>query len=104
MAKLALTFVVRDYDFLAPLARGEVVAEGIDLKVEVDTHGALTRALNDPTVRFAELSMGRYLIQLAERGETDFVGLPFFPARSFRYRCFFVRRNSGLRELKDLQE
>ncbi len=103
MAKLALTFLVRDYDYLAPLARGEVVPEGIDLKLEIDTHGALTRALNDPSVRLGELSMGRFLIQLAERGKTDFVGLPFFLARSFRHRCFFVRRGSGFRELKDLQ-
>ena len=102
MAKLGLTLVIRDYDFLGPLARGEVVAEGIDLKLDLDTHGALTRALKDPSVRLGELSLGRYLHQLAERGETDFVGIPFFPARSFRYRCFFVRRGSGLRELKDL--
>ena len=103
MAKLALTFLVRDFDYLAPLARGEVAAEGIDLKLEVDTHGALTRALTDPSVLLGEISMGRHLIQMAERGKTDYVGIPFFLARSFRHRCFFVRRNSGLRELRDLE-
>lgn len=103
MAKLALTLVVRDYEYLAPLASGQVVVEGIDLKLERDTRGALTRALNDPSVRVGEISLGRHLIRLAEGGESDFVGIPFFPARSFRHRCFFVRRGSSLRELKDLE-
>ncbi len=103
MAKLGLTLVIRDYEYLAPLARGEVAAEGIDLKLELDTHGALTRALNDPSLRLGEISLGRYLQQLAERGACAFVGIPFFLARSFRHRAFFVRRNSDLRELKSLE-
>ena len=101
MGRLAVTVVVKDYDHLAPLAAGDVVAEGIDLVLDRDTPNALDRTLNDPTVLVGELSFARHLARLA-RDDRGFVGIPIFPTRAFRQRCFFVRRDSGLRRLEDL--
>ena len=101
MGKLAVTLVIKDYDYLAPLACGDVVAEELDLTLDRDTPGALDRTLSDPTVLVGELSFARHLSRLAD-DDQSFVGLPSFPYRAFRQRCFFVRRDSGLHDFKDL--
>lgn len=101
MAGLALTLVTKDYDYLAPLACGDVVAEDLDLKLDRDTAGALDRTLADRSIQAGELSLSRHLLRLSQ-GDRSFIGLPFFPYRAFRQRCFFVRRDSRLRDFKDL--
>jgi len=100
MARLSIRLVTNDFDFLAPLALGEVVAEGVDLRCE-RTAEALDRTLADGSVDAGELSFARHLIRLAN-GDGSFVGLPVFPHRAFRHRCFFVRRGSRLRGLAEL--
>src|SRR5438132_569221 len=101
MSKPMLTLVMNDFDFLAPLACGEVVAEGIDLRLERDTQRALDRTLADPAIHAGELSLARHVARTAA-GDRAFVAVPIFPHRAFRHRCFFVRRRSGLRDLGDL--
>ena len=96
-----LKLVTKDYDFFAPLACGDVVAEGIDLKYERDTAGALDRTLADESIDAGELSLSRHLARLAA-GDRSFVGIPVFPQRVFRHRCFFVRRDSGLHSFEQL--
>jgi 4,5-dihydroxyphthalate decarboxylase len=93
---------MKDYDYLAPLACGDVAARGINLVLERDTPWALDRAANDPSIGAGELSLSRLIRRFAE-GDRTFVAIPFFPYRGFRQRCFFVRRGSGLRELRDLR-
>ena len=99
MAKLSVTLVIKDYDYLAPLACGDVVAEELDLTLDRDTPGALDRTLSDPTILVGELSFARHLSRLAD-DDRSFVGLPSFPYRAFRQRCFFVRCDSGLHDFK----
>ena len=99
--KLQLTLVTKNYDFFAPLACGDVVAEGIDLKFERDTANALDRTLADPSIGAGELSLSRQLARLTS-GDLSFVGIPVFPQRAFRHRCFFVRRDSGLHSFEQL--
>lgn len=96
-----LKLVMKDYDFLAPLACGDVVAERIRLNLERDTPGALDRTLSDATIDAGELSFSRQISRLAN-GDTSFVGIPIFPQRAFRHRCFFVRRDSGLDTIESL--
>jgi len=92
---------MKDYDYLAPLACGDVVVEGVELTLHRDTPGALDRIQNDPSVQVGELSFSRYLLRLAA-SDRSLVGIPIFANRGFRHRCFYVRRNSGLNELKNL--
>ena len=102
MSNTALTLMIRDYDFVSPLVCGDLAVEGIDLTVdrvpvEVDD---ISNA--DQSTQAVELSFGRYLIDFAE-GNFDFVGIPFFACRSFRHRCFFVRKGSEIQSFKDLE-
>ena len=99
--KLKLKLVTKDYGFYAPLACGDVVAEGIDLTFERDTPNALDRTLADPSIDIGELSLSRQLARLVA-GDLSFVGIPVFPQRVFRHRCFFVRRDSGLNSFEQL--
>ena len=102
MDRLSVTLVMKDYDHIAPLACGDVSVEGVDLKLDRDSHGALDRTLGDPSIHAGELSLSRHLLRLAQN-DRSFVGIPVFPTRAFRHRCFFVLRGSGLREFRDLE-
>ena len=99
--QLKLKLVTKNYDFFAPLACGDVVTEGIDLKFERDSDGALDRTLADATIDAGELSLSRQMARLAA-GDLSFVGIPVFPQRVFRHRCFFVRRDCGLDRFEQL--
>jgi 4,5-dihydroxyphthalate decarboxylase len=98
---LPVTLIMKDYDFIAPLAAGDVKAEGIDLTLVRDTAGALDRTLNDASIHAGELSFSRQIHRLAAADHT-FVGIPVFPTRLYRHRCFFVRRDSNLNSLSEL--
>lgn len=102
MGNLAFNLVIKDYDHVAPLAMGDVVAEDLDLTLDRDTPGALDRTRDDPSVHAGEMSFSRYLIGLSQ-GDRTYVGLPIFPVRGFKYRSFFVKRGSPLRNLADLK-
>lgn len=100
MSKLTINLVTKDYDHLAPLACGDVVAEGINLNL--DRKSGMIQFYTDPSFHAGEMSFSQYLIRMSQ-GERWFVGLPIFPTRGFRHRCFYVLRNSTLQELKDLE-
>ena len=93
--------VTKDYDYYAPITYGDVVAEGLDLDYERDTANVLDRTLTDLSIHAGEIPFGRYINAIAQ-GTPGFVGLPVFPGRSFRHRCFFVRRGSGLKSFEQL--
>jgi len=100
MGTLALTLIMRDYDYLAALYGGDVVPDGLALIVDRKT--SITQAATDTSILASELSFSRFLIGLSQ-GDRSFVGIPFFPTRAFRHRCFFVRRGSGIGDLRQLE-
>jgi 4,5-dihydroxyphthalate decarboxylase len=102
MQRRSLTLLTKDYGYLGPLAGGDVAAEDIDLTFVRSTATALNRTLSDPSIDAGELSFARHIIRIAE-DDHSFTGIPFFVVRAFRHRCFFVRRGSSLRGLKDLR-
>jgi 4,5-dihydroxyphthalate decarboxylase len=91
---------MRDYDYLAPLDNGDVVPE--NLRITLDRKTSIFQAYGDPLIVASELSFSGFLIAMS-RGDRSFVGIPFFPTRGFRHRCFFVRQDSGLSGLKQLE-
>ncbi len=99
MTHPAIRMVAYNWDHLMPLACGDVVPEGINFTL--DRHTPIRAFLSDETIDVSETSLSHYLIRLS-RGERDLVGLPVFPMRSFRHRCFLVRRDSPLRDFSDL--
>jgi 4,5-dihydroxyphthalate decarboxylase len=88
-----------NWDYLQPIACGDVQPEGIDLIME--RGNSLARISSDPSVDATEASLSLYLIGLS-RGERDLVGVPIFMMRAFRHRCFLVRRDSPLQDFADL--
>lgn len=100
MAAVPVRLAIRDYDFVAPLALGDVAAEGIDLTLH-RRFDAVEWLLEHPDVHGGEASFSRYLHQVAA-GDDARIGLPIFVMREFRHRCFFVRRDSALRSLAEL--
>ncbi len=102
MAKLPIYMVIKDYDHIAPLAAGDVIPEGIELRLERDTPGSLDRTLADQSIDVGEMSMSRHILRMAAN-DHSFVAFPVFPTRAFRHRCFFVRRDSGLKGFKGLE-
>ncbi len=99
MSKRTIRMVSYNWDYLQPLACGDVQPEGINLIMERGE--SLGRIANEPGVDATETSLSHYLIRLS-RGERDLVGVPIFMMRSFRHRCFLVRRDSPLRDFSDL--
>jgi 4,5-dihydroxyphthalate decarboxylase len=97
----AVTLATRNYDYLAPLACGDVSVEGVDLTLIRDNAGAIDRVSGDAAVHGGEFSFSRYVGRVAA-GDRTWVGLPFFVLRGFRQRSFFVRRGSTLRRFEDL--
>jgi 4,5-dihydroxyphthalate decarboxylase len=97
---LSVTLATRDYDYVSPLATGDVQADGVDLTL-IRSFDALQRVARDPSLDGGEASFSRYLHGLAA-GDRSLVGLPAFVMRGFRHRCFFVRRGSGLADVTDL--
>lgn len=100
MGGLPLTLVMRDYDYLAMLYGGDLIPD--DLQLTIDRKTRITQSFADPSIVASELSFSRFLIALSG-GDRSFVGIPFFPTRAFRHRCFFVQRDSGLRDLTQLE-
>ncbi len=99
MTKVAISLLMNDFDHIAPLASGDVAPEGIDLTLE--RRSPINRFIEDPSFDAGEMSLGKYLIRMA-RGDNEFVGTPIFVMRDFRHRCFFTRRDTGIRSLRDL--
>jgi 4,5-dihydroxyphthalate decarboxylase len=97
---LALTLATRDYDFVTPLATGDVATDGVDLTLR-RSFDALQRVGSDPAIGGGEASFSRYVQRFAA-GDRSLVGLPVFVMREFRHRNFYVRRDSGLRSLMEL--
>jgi 4,5-dihydroxyphthalate decarboxylase len=99
MSQERVVLTLKEYPFLAPLERGDISLDGIDLVI--DHHDPMNRALNDPSVHGGELSFGVYLIGVAQ-GDKRFVGLPVFPYRAFRHRCFLTLEGSGILDIDGL--
>ncbi len=100
MGALSVTLTTRNYDYVQPLATGDVKAEGIELTV-IRGFDALVRLGSDASLDGGEWSFSRYL-QARARGDRSQVGLPIWPMRGFRQRTFFVHRDSRLGDVSEL--
>jgi len=102
MANVPIRMIAYHHDHLYPLACRDVVPEGIDLTF--DRSAPLAALYDDPSYQAGETSLGLYMLRTSQ-GYRDYVGLPIFPMRQFRHRCFLVKRGSphvGL-DLKSLE-
>ena len=96
-----LRLAVRDWDYLTPLALGDVSSPRLDLVV--DRVGTLASSFGATSPHDAvEMSFSRYA-QIMADGEGDgIVGIPNFIMRGFRHRCIITSRRSPVTRLGDL--
>lgn len=94
-----INLAVRNYDSVQPISLGDVRSDAVDVRLRRG-FDALIRT-DDPEMDGGERSFSRYLQALAQ-GDRSVVGLPVFPMRGFRQRCFFVHKESALRDVADL--
>jgi 4,5-dihydroxyphthalate decarboxylase len=100
MSNVHVHMVIRNYDQITPILAGDVVPEGIELTLDRTT--PIANFLDDNSFQAGETSFSGYLRSLAA-GDRSIVGLPIFVTRGFRHRCFFVRRDSGISSLGELE-
>jgi 4,5-dihydroxyphthalate decarboxylase len=97
---IEINLAVRDWDYITPLALGDVRSRDFDLVVH--RVGTLPDDLaSNPLYDAGEVSFSRYSLGRA-RGETSIVGVPHFLMRGFRHRCIIVSAHSGLTDLAQL--
>ena len=97
---LKLRLAVRDWDYLTPLALGDVSSERLDLTI--DRVGTLIAHVGkDPAYDVAETSFSRYT-QMRADGDESVVGVPNFIMRGFRHRCIITAKSSGITTLGQL--
>ena len=91
---------IRDWDWVTPLALGDLKPDGFTL--EVDRVGTLPDDFaQDSRYDAAELSLSRYA-QARARGDASVHGVPHFLMRAFRHRCVVASKASGLTRFGEL--
>ena len=95
-----LRLAVRDWDFITPLALGDVRSNQFNL--EIHRVNALVDTLaTDPRYDGGEMSLSRYA-QARARGEYPIAGLPHFIMRGFRQHCIITTADSPITALAGL--
>jgi 4,5-dihydroxyphthalate decarboxylase len=91
MAKLALSFAVRDYDRVRPLSDGLVQIDGVDpVFMALGPEEIFFRAFRQSEFDVCELSLSSFSVKTA-RGDSPYVGVPAFVSRAFRHNAIYVR-------------
>jgi 4,5-dihydroxyphthalate decarboxylase len=97
---ITVRLAVRDWEYLTPLALGDIRSERLDLKI--DRVGTLVSNIGtDPQYDVAEISFSRYAGGRA-KGEMDVLGIPNFVMRGFRHRCIITVKDSPITRLEQL--
>lgn len=97
---ITVRLAVRDWDYIVPLALGDVRPR--DFKLEIHRVGTLPENLaTDPAYDAAEVSLSRFSLAYA-KGDTSIVGVPHFLMRAFRHRCIITSKKSSITSFGEL--
>ena len=91
---MQIRLAVRDWDYITPLALGDVRPERFDLVVDRVANLPSDLA-KDEQHDASEISISRYSLG-RERGESGVHGVPHFLMRAFRLRCIVTSSRSNL--------
>ena len=98
---ITLRMALRDWDYIAPLALGDVHSPDITLRI--DRVGTVPDDLaSNPQYDAGEMSFSRYALGRAQ-GDASIVGVPHFVMRGFRHRCIITASDSGLTTIAQLR-
>lgn len=103
ISKLRLSLAVNDNDHLRDLTNGVVRPDGILLTPQIlQIEEIFFRFTYHLEWDVSEMSFAKY-ISLTAAGNAPMIALPVFPSRVFRHSAFYVRRDSGITSLQQLQ-
>lgn len=95
-----IRLVTRDWDYMVPLALGDVRSSDFD--VEVIRVGTLPQDLaSEAHYDAGEVSFSRYA-QARACGDDSLIGVPHFLMRAFRHRCIITATDSPITEVHQL--
>lgn len=101
--RLQLSLAVNDNDHLRDLTNGTVRPDGIVLTPQIlQIEEIFYRFTNHLEWDVSEMSFAKY-ISLTAAGNASMIALPVFPSRVFRHSAFYVRKDSGISGLQQLQ-
>lgn len=99
---IILTAGFGDYDRTRALHRGEIVVKGYHLaSIALPPSELFPRAFQRAEFDISEISASTQLIALS-RGTADYVALPVFLSRSFRFDAIYVHAESKIERPEDL--
>ncbi|MBU2867457.1 PhnD/SsuA/transferrin family substrate-binding protein [Pacificibacter marinus] len=99
---LRLTMICTQTDRVRPILDGTIRIDGVNLDVSLgQPEEIFATALRKGTYDITELSMSSHILTTA-RGDSKYIAVPIFPARSFRHSSIFVNTNSGIKKPEDL--
>ena len=98
-----LTFACGRNDRTEAIFTGEVKPEGASLSVlHLPPPEIFPRALKRAEFDVTELSASSYVVQLS-RGASEYIALPVFLSRHFRFDSLYVRSDRGIEKPADLK-
>ncbi len=102
MQRLSLSIALSDNQRTRPVARGAVMAQGIDfISTVLHPSEMFWRQLKYGDFDVSEMSLSSLLISTA-KGDRTWVALPIFTSREFFHTRILVRTDSGIETPKDL--
>ena len=103
MSELTLTYAGSDYEHTRDLPRGDIKAEGIDLRyLNLQIEETFYRFIKFREWDVSEMSFGKY-IALKSQDDDTVTAIPVFPSRVFRQSSLFVLPNSTIQNANDLR-
>lgn len=102
MNNIKLTLASGDYDRVRPMWDGGVKPEGIDLNMLLlPVEEIFFRMARFQDFDVSEMSLASYLIS-KDRGAPNFMAIPAFPSRKFRFADIYINKNSSIKKPEDL--
>ncbi len=103
MSKLPITIATSEYDHITDLMTGRVQVEGLDINyLNFEVEEIFYRFVLNREWEVSEMSFAKFVAQVSGPNP-DIVGIPVFPSRVFRLSNIYVRKDSPIKELKDLR-
>ena len=101
MARIQLTLISGEHDWVRPLFDGTVQPEGVDLIVtRSPPPEAMRRQLSTWEFDISEMAFGAYLVARAKG--VDIVAIPAFPMRGFFHTNFSCHADANIKHPGDL--
>ena len=103
MSRLEITYAASDYEHTRDLTRGDIQAEGIDLRyLNLQIEETFFRFIKFREWDVSEMSFGKF-IALKSQDDDTVTAIPVFPSRVFRQSSLFVLPDSGIRDASNLR-